>query len=148
MQIWSGREPNRLSRRPRLAHLFSIFLFLYLVFPLRQPSPPKLVFCYNFHFLCCFLSLSLTIPGIEEGTGDQCETVRNCNWRPHLFLCPLSWPFPHPSAPLLFSGHQRRDMQVWSGRQPNRLSRRPRHAHLFSLLCIVFISNSSYSLSP
>ena len=24
------------------------------------------------------LSLSLIIPGIEEGTGDQCETLRNC----------------------------------------------------------------------
>ena len=35
------------------------------------------------------LSLSLIIPGIEEGTGDQCETLRNCTWRPrlaHLFF--------------------------------------------------------------
>ena len=42
------------------------------------------------------------------------------------FLYPLFWPFPHPSVPLLlFSGHRRRDMQIRSGRQPNRLSRRP-----------------------
>ena len=37
--------------------LFCLFfvLFLYLVFPLRQPSPQKLVFCYIFHFLCCLV---------------------------------------------------------------------------------------------
>ena len=33
------------------------------------------------------------------------------------FPYPLSWPFPHPSVPLLlFSGHRRRDMQIRSGR--------------------------------
>ena len=33
-------------------------------------------------------SVTLSFPGIEEGTGDQCETLRNCTWRPglaHLF---------------------------------------------------------------
>ena len=65
------------------------------------------------------------------------------------FHYPLSWPFPHPSVPLLLSsGHQRRDRQIQSGRQPNRLSRRPHLAHPFSLPCITFISISSYFLPP
>ena len=61
------------------------------------------------------------------------------------FHYPLSWPFPHPSVPLLLSSrHQRRDRQIQSSRQPNRLSRCPYFAHLFSLCCITFISISSY----
>ena len=43
------------------------------------------------------LSLSLIIPGIKEGTEDQCETVRNCTWRPrlaHLFSIHFHGPFP------------------------------------------------------
>ena len=55
------------------------------------------------------------------------------------FLYPLSWPFPHPSVPLLlFSGHRRRDMQIRCSRQPKRLSRRPRAAlPIFSLFIFV-----------
>ena len=29
-------------------------------------------------------SVSLSFPGIEEGTRDQWETLRNCTWRPRL----------------------------------------------------------------
>ena len=65
------------------------------------------------------------------------------------FHYPLSWPFPHPSVPLLLSSrHRRRDKQIQSSRQPNRLSRCPYFAHLFSLCCITFISISSYFLPP
>ena len=68
-----------------VARVTYFFLFLFSFFP----SPPL------------SLSLSLIIPGIEEGTGDQCETVRNCAWRPrlaHLF----SVHFLGPSPILLF----------------------------------------------
>ena len=60
---------------------------------------------FFFSFLFCFpfslsLSLSLIIPGIEEGTGDQCETVRNCTWRPRLAQL-FSIHFFDPSPTLL-----------------------------------------------
>ena len=34
---------------------FTLFFVSLFFFPLRQPSPPKLVFCYIFHSLCCLL---------------------------------------------------------------------------------------------
>ena len=38
---------------------------------------------FSFLLLLSF-SLSLILSGIEEGTGDHCETMRNCTWRPRL----------------------------------------------------------------
>ena len=34
---------------------FTLFFVSLFFFPLRQPSPPKLVFLYIFHSLCCLL---------------------------------------------------------------------------------------------
>ena len=103
----------------------------------------------SFSFLLLLsLSLSLIIPGIEEDQSVwdswQCQTVPDVPALPtffffFFFLNPLSWPFPHPSVPLLlFFGHRRKDMQIQNGREPNRLSRRPRLAHLFSILFLYF----------
>ena len=44
-------------------------------------SPVTSITYPSFSFL---VSLSLIIQGIEEGTGDQCETERNCTWRARL----------------------------------------------------------------
>ena len=79
MQIQSGRQPNRLSRRPRLAQLYSIFCFsFFLSFATTLPTKASFLLYFSFSLLFTFLSLYLTIPGIEEGTGDECVTVRNC----------------------------------------------------------------------
>ena len=79
MQIKSGRQPNRLSRRPRLAQLYSIFCFsIFLSFATTLPTKASFLLYFSFSLLFTLLSLFLTIPGIEEGTGDECVTVRNC----------------------------------------------------------------------
>ena len=44
-----------------------------------------------------FLSISSNFPGIKEGTGDQCDAVRNCTWHlslAHLFTIHFLGPLP------------------------------------------------------
>ena len=81
-----------------LAHLFSIFCFsIFLSFATTLPTKASFLLYFSFSLLFTLLSLFLTIPGIEEGTGDQCETVRNCTWRPrlaHLFSVHFHGPSP------------------------------------------------------
>ena len=85
----------------------------------------------------------------QETNVRQWETVPDVPALPTFSLSTFL-AFPHPSVPLLlFSGHRRRDMQIRSGRPPNRLSRRPRLAHLFSIyfcFCIFYIFFFSFPL--
>ena len=86
--------------RPRLAHLFSIyfcFCIFFLSFATTLLTKASFLLYFSFSLLFTLLSFSLTILGIEEGTGDQCETVRNCTWRPrlaHLFSIHFLGPSP------------------------------------------------------
>ena len=61
------------------------------------PRSLELLTLFSFSSFLLPLSLSLIITGIEEGTGDQCETVRNCTRRPrlaHLFSIHFLGPSP------------------------------------------------------
>ena len=58
---------------------------------------PRSLELLTLFFLSFSLSLSQIISGIEEGTGDQCETLKNCTWSPrlaHLFSVHFLGPSP------------------------------------------------------